>query len=52
VSHVNARGGAYGGATLSHAVDVVIRVENGVATPTKNRFGPMDPIRVWEEEAA
>jgi predicted ATP-dependent serine protease len=49
VSHVNAQGASYGGQTMSHAVDVVVRVEKGVATPTKNRFGPLDPVRVWEE---
>jgi predicted ATP-dependent serine protease len=48
VSHINGRGQSFGGQTMSHAVDVVIRVEGGVAAPSKNRFGPMNSINVWE----
>lgn len=47
VCHANARGGAYGGHEWSHAVDAVVRVVDGVATPTKNRFGPMTALPVW-----
>lgn len=49
VQHLNARGGAHGGHEWSHAVDAVIRVEAGTAMPTKNRFGPMHAINVFEE---
>lgn len=52
VQHLNARGGAHGGHEWSHAVDAVIRVEQGVATPTKNRFGPMHLISVFEGEVS
>ena len=50
VQHLNARGGAHGGHEWSHAVDAVLRVEDGVATPSKNRFGPMHSINVFEGE--
>jgi len=52
VQHANSRGGAYGGHEWAHAVDVVLRVEHGVCTPTKNRFGPMHSIPVFEQEVA
>lgn len=51
VSHINARGSTFGGQTMSHAVDAVVRVEGGVAKPSKNRFGPMNSITVWEAAA-
>jgi len=50
VQHLNARGGAHGGHEWSHAVDAVVRVEDGVATPAKNRFGPMHSINVFADE--
>ncbi len=52
VAHGNSRGGAYGGAEYAHAVDLVARVEDGVAVPTKNRFGSHDPIHAWPKEDA
>ena len=52
VQHANSRGGAHGGYEWSHATDAVVRVEAGVATPLKNRFGSMDPINVFEREAS
>jgi len=30
----------------------VIRVEGGVATPTKNRFGGMVSVKVWDKTEA
>jgi hypothetical protein len=51
VSQINTRGQSYGGHAWSHAVDAVIDVKGGVGTPNKNRFGPMDSIRAWEEAA-
>lgn len=52
VSHANSRGGAYGGAEFAHAVDVVVRVEDGLATPTKNRFGGLAAVAAWSREEA
>jgi len=52
VQHANSRGGAYGGHEWAHAVDAVVRVEEGVAAPVKNRFGSMDPINVFEREVS
>ena len=49
VQHQNARGGAHGGHEWSHAVDAVVRVDQGVAVPSKNRFGPMLSLNVFEE---
>jgi predicted ATP-dependent serine protease len=51
VSHANSRGGAYGGTEYAHAVDLVVRVEAGIATPTKNRFGGFAAVSAWPEEA-
>ena len=51
VAHANSRGGAYGGPEYAHAVDLVVRVEAGNATPIKNRFGSFASISVWNEEA-
>jgi hypothetical protein len=51
VSHINGRGSSFGGQTMSHAVDVVIRVDAGSAAPIKNRFGPMNALNVWEAAA-
>jgi hypothetical protein len=52
IAHVNARGGALGGHEFGHAADVVVRVEDGLATPAKNRWGGMAPVRVWPEEVS
>lgn len=52
VSQVNVRGQSYGGQTMSHAVDALIDVAKGVATPRKNRFGGMSPVDVWKEQEA
>ncbi len=52
VSHVNSRGRTYGGESMSHAVDVVIDVADGVATPRKSRFPGKVPLRIWPEESA
>jgi predicted ATP-dependent serine protease len=48
VAHQNTRGTAHGGAAIEHAVDVVIDVDGGVATPRKNRYGGMAAITIWE----
>ena len=48
VQHVNSRGLGLGGQEWSHSVDCVVQVEDGVATPQKNRFGGMAAIKVWE----
>lgn len=48
IVHLNARGESFGGNAWGGAADVCIRVEAGVATPTKNRFGPMDALEVYE----
>jgi len=49
IVHVNVRGGVYGGQEVAHISDVVVNVEDGLATPIKNRWGGMDPVRVWPE---
>lgn len=51
IVHLNARGESYGGNAWGGAADVSIRVEEGVATPTKNRFGPMDSMVVYERRS-
>lgn len=48
VSHVNARGNSHGGSAWSHAVDVVVDVIDGKASPRKNRFGGMCSLNVWD----
>lgn len=50
VAHANTRGGAYGGHEWGHAVDAVVRVDQGIAAPVKNRFGPMDHVQVFDFE--
>jgi predicted ATP-dependent serine protease len=47
IIQINARGGSLGGFSVDHLVDAVVKVEGGVATPSKNRHGPMCEIRVF-----
>jgi predicted ATP-dependent serine protease len=49
VHHVNAQGGAYGGHAWSHCVDVCIATAKGIATPTKNRGGPMHALPIFDQ---
>lgn len=50
VVHANARGTGKYASDHEHAADVVVDVEQGVATPRKNRFGGMAPLPVWSQE--
>jgi hypothetical protein len=50
--HLTTGGTPRGGLTASHLVDVVVRVVNGQATPTKNRWGSSKCIDVFPEEQA
>lgn len=50
ISRLNARGLSAGGNGWTSAADVSIDVEDGIGTPTKNRFGPKNAVRVWEVE--
>ena len=37
-----------GTSDIGHLVDVVIKVDEGIATPDKNRFGPLESYRIFE----
>jgi predicted ATP-dependent serine protease len=50
VHHTNNHGGAYGGNAWAHVVDTAIYLADGLATPRKNRGGPMHSIPVFTEE--
>jgi hypothetical protein len=50
ISRLNARGLSSGGNAWTSAADASIDVEDGVGTPSKNRFGPKTSVRVWEQE--
>jgi len=50
--HVTTAGLPRGGFDASHAADVVVLVDDGIALPTKNRWGGMTPINVWSSNEA
>lgn len=50
IVHLNGRGESFGGNAWAGAADASIRVEDGLATPAKNRFGPMDELEVYARE--
>jgi predicted ATP-dependent serine protease len=52
VSQINSKGKPFGGHAFSHAVDTVVDVNDGVAVPRKNRFGPMAAITVFGRRVA
>jgi predicted ATP-dependent serine protease len=48
LAHANVRGTARHAVEHEHAVDAVIDIDGGVATPRKNRYGGMAAITIWE----
>lgn len=48
IQHTNARGRPLGGSDFAYAADAVVMVAGGVATPTKNRWGVMSSIPVFD----